>query len=166
MKSLLITILLSMVGTDSFAATVNRAELKIKVKSYFFCDNGKSLSGKKYDHFCKIRKSSKSLYITFDPSEDVLFHPDFMSAQELGSILSWCNNEIKGSLNVAPGCVLSIINTRTRQETIIDIETYSNNIAIVKQLQYFESGSEYIARVIEFQSGSEATTSPFILKYP
>lgn len=130
---------------------------QIEVNSDFCaCKDGKSDLINNCQSVCssKPNTSTSVLYgsVTLTGA-DVLFNP------ELGSLENWCTVPLVGS--ETPGCALELISGNDTKT--IDISVSGNNFQANLSDLDVPYGKTFIARIIESQSGSNATTKTFQL---
>lgn len=121
------------------------------------CLNGKSDQLNNCQSICNTKPASNLavLYGTAEPfGADVLFNPS------ISSLEGWCTAPLPFS--EAPGCSLEIISGNSSR--LIDVDVNGNNFTANLNdidVPYFKT---FLARVVENQSGSFATTKTFQIR--
>lgn len=143
-----------------------RPHLEIKIQSSFICENGISLNGPTYEKFCKTRNDIRRiLYVNFTPSDDVLYLELMSNKGELGSVFDWCTKEVSDQ-RTGPSCVLNVSkkNNRSPQNLTVDFPGRKNFLRV--NISSLERGSNYNASLLEWGSGSNASSQLFEIKNP
>lgn len=166
----LITIFISTFLISSASAKVYRPNLEISVKTHFFCNKSiHNIPGGKYYAFCRQFYPGDKLVVIYDPSEKVLLNSSFIHGRNyLGTLDNWCNDEIAGSDFVGPACKFSVNEVGKRVSHMIDAMILKNsNVAILSVTpDLFEREKSYIIKLVEYQSGSNVETMPFVATIP
>ena len=149
----------------SIASASERPDLEIQVGSIFICEIGKSLSGPIYSNYCSQESStSRVAYISFVPSEIVLFMSEVFYKGKLGTVQYWCEWEINDG-RVAPSCIFRVRKAYDNSAKFLDLPVKKavDNLFLL-DLSPLEKGFEYHAQLIEMGSGSMASSQLIPLK--
>lgn len=102
------------------------------------------------ESFCSSRTQSESrLFATVDVGPDVALN------NELQNLHGWCNNEITGSDEVSPSCVIDLW-SESGSETSLAVQTFPGSNRFEAELTSLQYNKTYVARIIEVVSGASS----------
>lgn len=163
MKNLMLIALL-LFSANSFS--VERPDLEIEVKGYIFCDGARTSNSDKYSAFCtKNPAVIDNLYIFLSPSMNIIAGNVLQNVYKgAAGIKQWCTYEIyDGRHN--PGCVLRLRKKKDGSVIDLSVRFFEKNIIQVEP-SLLSPGETYSAKLIESNSGSNASSQSFLLKIP
>ena len=153
MWSLLKIVTLTMfLANYTFAS--KRNAMDIRIKTYFICENGKSLTSRKFTNYCNRNfDNSRMLYIQFDPSSEVVFNKFLTLNGKVGSTKNWC---LMGRNN--PACVIEFIDSKTFRTSLFNVQYFTENI-LKLNISALRKKNHYIIRLVEISSNTKTRPS-------
>src|SRR5690606_28797115 len=136
---------------------IKRPTEQVFVKNdYCSCINGVSDILNNCGAFCATKPNTNNQPVLFG---SVTLGPDILLNSDLGNLENWCNNIITGSTDAAPRCALRVFDGTNTQDLDISIPAESNTFSV--NIGSLDREKTYVARIVEVQSGSEASSDAF-----
>ncbi len=118
------------------------------------CQNGLPASINDCEATCASKTSTTNITLF----GKVTLGADILLNDELGNLYNWCNNEITGSDYTGPGCRLQFSDGDSTGYAEINIPEGSNTFSVDLSTSSMQQDRTYIIKIIETESGSNASS--------
>lgn len=136
---------------------IKRPTNQVFVKNDFCaCNNGVADILNNCASFCATKPNTNGQPILFG---SVTLGADIQLNEELGNLENWCNNTLTGTTEGAPRCALRVFDGTNTTDLEVSIPSDSNTFSA--NIGSLALETPYVARIVEVQSGSEATSDSF-----
>lgn len=136
---------------------IKRPTNQVFVKNdYCSCNNGVADILNNCAAFCSTKPNTNAQPVLFG---SVTLGPDILLNDDLGNLENWCNNIITGSTDAAPRCALRVFDGSNTTDLEMSVPADSNTFSV--NIGSLDREKTYVARIVEVQSGSEATSDAF-----